>query len=260
MAHDDPHGTTRSGFELSTDLEPLASQVISMLRERQTVTTAGARQVAVDYLLRATSARTGFDPCLVLDEMRGFRLTVDAIIDLYIPQVAFALGELWLSSDMSFADVTIASLRLQALLSEASLGLNGAHADDPGTIHALVVVPEGEQHFLGASVVAAQLRRLGGDVSLSISETRKQVMARVICDQPNMVLFSCARIAALESITRTVKTIRASVDTPPVLALGGSVRASAEGMKGQTDVDLVTKSAADVYGFCTKRMKALGQL
>ncbi|MEO0402991.1 MAG: hypothetical protein AAF214_11500 [Pseudomonadota bacterium] len=259
MAQDDTYGTTRSGFERAADLEPLASQVISVLCARQTVTPAGARQVAVDYLVRAVLAPGGFDVTLVLDEMRGFRLNVDTLIDLYIPQVARCLGDLWLSSDLSFADVTIGSLRLQALLGEASMGMVQDTGQTAQALHALVVVPEAEQHFLGACVVAAQLRRLGGDVSLSICETRKQVMARIICDQPDMVLFSCPRAEALEAIARSVKSIRTTVEAPPVLALGGAFRGNADGIKEQTGVDLVTNTAADVYGFCTKRLRAIGR-
>ena len=258
MAQDGTFGTTRSHPGPSADLEPLAAQVISMLCERQTVTAAGARQVAVDYLLRAVCLKGAFDPALVLDELRGYRLTLDSIIDLYIPQVAMRMGEMWLSSDLSFAEVTVGGLRLQSLLGEASMGLTYVGEPEDGALHALIVVAEGEQHFLGASVVAAQLRRVGCNVSLSISETRKQVMSRVMCDQPDMVLLSCARPAALETLTRTVKTIRSSVDPAPVLALGGPLRGNADAIKNQTGVDLVTTVATDVVGFCMKRQKALG--
>ncbi|WP_415400723.1 B12-binding domain-containing protein [Tateyamaria sp. SN3-11] len=249
----------RSSLEPAADLSPLAAQVITMLCERQTVSAAGARQIAVDYLVRAVVASGPFDPVRVLDELRGFRLTLDAVIDLYIPQAAECLGEMWLSSDMDFAGVTVGALRLQALLAEASLGLSRVGHVPDGALHALVVVHEGEQHFLGASVVAAQLRRLGCEVSLSINETPRQIVSRVVCDQPDMVLLSCSRIAVLETATRTVKKIRSSVDPAPVIALGGPIRGNADGIRDKTGVDLVTNTATDVVGFCTKRQKALGR-
>lgn len=259
MAQDDIYGTTRAMTERSADLAPLANEVISVLRERQTVTTAGARQVVVDYLVRAVAVKATYDPVLVLDELRGYRLTLDAIIDLYIPQAARRLGDMWMTSDIDFAGVTVGSLRLQALLGEASMGLRQCQpAGGDATFHALVVVPEQEQHFLGAAVVGAQLRRLGCEVSLAISETPKQVLARVVCDVPDMVLFSCARVPALETAKRTVKKIKSSVDPVPVLAMGGALRGKAEAIKEQTGVDLVTNTATDVLSFCTKRRKALG--
>ena len=77
--------------------------------------------------------------------------------------------------------------------------------------------------------------------------------------QPDMVLISCSRIAALETVTRTVKKIRSSADPAPVIALGGPIRGNADGIRDQTGVDLVTNTATDVVGFCTKRKKALGR-
>ncbi len=259
MAQDDPFGTARARRGADDALEPLASQVISVLCERQTSTPAGARQVVVDYLLRAVTSPAGFDAALVMEELRGYRLTIDAIIDLYIPQVANHMGELWMTSDVDFASVTVGALRLQALLSEASAALpqTSSYAQDAPL--ALVVVSEREQHFLGASVVAAQLRRLGCEVSLSIAEAPKQIINRVVYDQPDMVLMSCAQVNGLETIAQSVKKIRRATDPVPVLALGGAVRGDFDGIRKKTGVDLVTKSAKDVVGFYTKRRKALSR-
>lgn len=259
MAQDDPFGTARAQRGAGDSLEPLASQVISVLCERQTSTPSGARQVVVDYLLRAVTGSAGFDASLVMEELRGYRLTIDAIIDLYIPQVANNLGELWMTSDVDFASVTVGALRLQSLLSEASSALVHPNSYTQDAPLALVIVSEGEQHFLGASVVAAQLRRLGCDVSLSIAEPPKQITNRVIYDQPDMVLMSCAQVSGLETIARNVKKIRRAIDPAPVIALGGAMRGDIDGIRKKTGVDLVTKSAKDVVGFYTKRRKALSR-
>ncbi|WP_299616622.1 cobalamin-dependent protein [uncultured Tateyamaria sp.] len=240
------------------DHESLATEVISILKDRQVVGPSGARQIAVDYLVRAVGTRVSFDAALVLEEVAAYRLTNDALIDLYIPKAAEHLGEMWMTSDLDFAGVTIGALRLQALLGEAAHGLTHEHVDMSNVLHALVVVPEAEQHFLGASVVAAQLRRLGCDVSLSINETSKQLLGRVECDRPDMILFSCARAAGLETICGTVKKIRQMCDQVPVLAIGGALSGITDGVREQAGVDLVTNTAKDVVGFTTKRKKALG--
>ena len=258
MAQDDTFGTNAALSESGTGIEPLASQVISMLCERQTVTAAGVRQIALDYLGRAVLSKSGFDAACILDELRGFRLTRDTIVDLYIPQAAVQLGDQWMCSDVSFADVTIGALRLQSLLCEASDGLVWAGQAPSDALEALIVVPEGEQHFLGASVVAAQLRRTGCDVSLAISETADQVTARVVMDKPDMVLISCARIDALALVTKTVKQIKAATDSAPVLAIGGPLRGNLDEIRKQAGVDLVTNVATEVVGFCAKRRRALG--
>ncbi|WP_299733621.1 B12-binding domain-containing protein [uncultured Tateyamaria sp.] len=258
MAQDDTFGTNPSLIEGGNGVEPLATQVISMLCERQTVTAAGVRQIALDYLSRAILGKNGFDAARALEEMRGFRLTCDVIVDLYIPQAAMQLGDQWMCNDITFAEVTVGALRLQALLGEASGELVWVGQVPEDTLHALVAVPEGEQHFLGASVVAAQLRRSGCDVSLAISETPTQIAARVAVDRPDMVMMSCARVDALALVEKTVKRIKSATDQLPVLAIGGPLRGNADAIKRKTGVDLVTNTASEVVGFCAKRKKALG--
>lgn len=258
MTQDDPFGTTRRPSGRSLEHESLASEVISILKDRQGVSAAGARQIAVDYLVRAVTTRVSFDAALVLEELSAYRLTNDALIDLYIPKAAERLGEMWMTSDLDFATVTVGGLRLQALLGEAAHGLTHVHTEKSNVLHALVVVPEAEQHFLGASVVAAQLRRLGCDVSLSINQSSKQILARMECDHLDMIMFSCARAAGLESIRGTVKKIGRRFDDVPVLAIGGAYAGITEGTKEQAGVDLVTNTTKDVVSFATKRKKALG--
>lgn len=258
MTHDDRFGHFGSE-KRNQDLEPLASQVLSLLSERQNVSAAGARGIVLDYLVRAALSRSGFDPIQILHELRGYRLTIDSVIDLYIPQTAICLGEMWVSSDINFAQVTVGALRLQALLTEASVEVPVLSAAGTGDVMAaLVVVPEGEQHFLGASVVAGQLRRLGCDASVSFCEPVEHVVSQIRFDQPDMVLFSCARAAALECVTRTVDKLKAAEATAPVLAVGGPIKGNRSGIKEHTGIDLVTNSAKDVMSFCAKRRKALG--
>lgn len=259
MTHDDPFGTPRLTYGHTYDHESLASEVISILKDRQVVGPSGARQIAVDYLVRAVLSDGNFDAALVLEELSTYRLTHDALIDLYIPKAAEYLGAQWMTSDLDFATVTVGSLRLQALLGVAAHGLTREPVDHNNVLHALVIVPEGEQHFLGASVVAAQLRRLGCDVSLSINEATDQILARVEYDHPDMILFSCARAAGLETACGTVKKIREASDMSPVLAIGGAYAGITEQIVEQTGVDLVTNTAKDVVGFTTKRKKALAR-
>ena len=259
MAHDDQFGTARMERGSGREVDDFASHVISVLCERQPESTAtGTRQFILDYLVRIIVSPRHFDPVLTLDELRGYRLTLDAIIDLYIPRAAARLGELWIQSELTFADVTIGALRLQAVLGEAASDQSmTGQSGSTDAFSALIIVPKDEQHFLGATVVAAQLRRLGCDTSLSFSETNSQIVDRCRFDNPDMILFSCARPEALETVSKTIKRIRRSMDPAPVIALGGAVRGDIDQMALITGVDLVTNAAKDVVGLCTKRLKAL---
>ncbi len=259
MMRNDGFEVTCADESLGGLADSVASHVISKLCERQVQTEAGVRQFSLRYLLRAVLKRSDFDPLEVLAELRGQRLTLDAIIDQYIPETAKEMGEMWMTSRLDFAGVTIGTLRLQSLLSEASAEMTAFFNGSRPDLSALVVVPPGEQHFLGANIVAAQLRRLGCAAYMSFAENPDELSKRVECEQPDMVLLTCSRLQGLAVIAGTVKLLRASVDPAPVLALGGALQGDVDRIKETTDVDIVTRSAKSVVGFCTKRLHALAR-
>lgn len=249
----DGEGATR------VELDALASRVISVLCERQTKTPGGSKQFILNYLLNAVRSSKPFDSGRVMAELRGNRLTSDEVIDTYVPEVAIAMGDLWMRDEIDFARVTVGALRLQSLLGEASAETARLIKSEASALGALVVVPQGEQHFLGAHVVAAQLRRLGVAVSISFCEDQQSLVTRVEMEAPDMVLFSCARVEALAAVERTVIKIRNVIEPAPVLAIGGAAHRAVKSMGKQAKVDVTTNAAKDVVGFCAKRLKALAK-
>lgn len=246
--------------ETSARVERVAHHVISALCQRQAACQAGVRSHILDHLLRAITRKGSFSAPYLLSEFRDHRLTIDQIIDLYIPQAAIHLGDQWIRSELTFADVTIAALRLQTLLGEATC--HTLHHRPGGAMvnmTALVVVPEDEQHFLGATVAAAQLRRLGVDVTMALAENTQSVADRALFDRPDMVLISCGSLETLDAAGAIVDAIKRNCDPAPLLALGGAIRGRKSGIQEQVGVDLVTGAVREVAGFCLKRKRALAQ-
>lgn len=252
----DPRGFERNRPE---HVGVLASRVISVLRDRQDGSADGVRQFVLDYLFQSLLAQCAFVAPDIAEDLRAHRVTVDTIIDVYIPQAARLLGEKWVNDEITFSQVTIGTLRLQALLSEISAGNCNAHLGDRNRLHTLIVVPQGEQHFLGANVVAAQLRRIGCEVAMSFDETHEVLRGRVKFDAPDLVLITCSREGTLESVARTVAVLRSEPNDGLIIALGGAVTGSEKNLKEVTDVDIVTSSAAAAVAFCTKGAKALAR-
>ena len=91
-------------------------------------------------------------------------------VDLLGP-TARALGELWEDDRCDFTDVTVGVGRLQQLLRELSpsFGAEIDHLEDGRRI--LLLPAPGEQHTLGASMVAEFFRRAGWDVVGGVSGT-----------------------------------------------------------------------------------------
>lgn len=259
MAQDDRSDTRGYQNGRPQDVGHFASTVISVLRDRQTVTGTGVRQFVIDHLMRAILSTGSFDPVMMMEELRGHRLSVDAIIDTYIPCAARALGVLWVEDTIGFAAVTIGSLRLQALLGEASCETRMELRKDMAWLDTLVVVPQGEQHFLGASVVSAQLRRMGCEVATSFDESLGSLSARIKKDRPDLVLITCSSSQKLETVTQTVLSVRNASADGPVIALGGALSVDAETAIETTGVDIVTNIARDAVAFCAKRARSASQ-
>ena len=231
-------------------VDVLASKVISVLNERQAVTMAGLRQFVLDHILRAVLSKDAFDASGLLAELRGHRLTVDAIIDMYVPAVARLLGDHWVDDGIGFADVTIGVLRLQSLLDAAATVTRIDRHPDATSLNALVLVPQGEQHFLGASVLSGQLRRIGCEVAMSFDEDMETLSARLMRQVPDIIMITCARYETLAVIAETVHTIRRTVPVAPVLALGGAIKMDPVRIIEQTDVDVVTSNVQEAVNFC----------
>lgn len=236
-------------------VDAFASTVISVLRGRQVVSFEGLRQFVLDHMERAVLNPGSFSPEALLVELRGHRLVLDDIIDHYIPTVARMLGTQWEEDRISFADVTIGTMRLQALVSAASISTYFDRGPGVTALNALVLVPQGEQHFLGASVLGGQLRRLNCDVQTSYDEDMNLLTARLMREEPDLILITCARRETLESVTDTVQTIRAVVSDGPVLAVGGTIKMNPDAVLERTGADIVTNVAAEAVSFYTDRAK-----
>lgn len=245
---------SRSGRSAGTSA--LAESAVSLLSRRQTMSTTGIRQFVLDHMIRAVCSPRGFDAGEMMDELRGHRLSVDAVIDLYVPTVARVLGEMWKRDEIDFATVTVGTLRLQSLLSAASFESLDFIRPVDDALSMLLVVPQGEDHSLGAFVLAAQLRRLGARVDLSFCESRSDLLSRFLCDPPDIVLFSASCRATLASISRNVLDFsQVSADLPPIV-VGGCLSDSDDVAKDISGADLISRDAGEVIALASSHRRS----
>jgi methylmalonyl-CoA mutase cobalamin-binding subunit len=253
MAHDDQQyiAVTRGGV---TPVGALALRVVSVLNARQAEERQGATRPHIRSLgEKRVTARTGFDAGDLLAELRGFHLSDGQIIGMYIPACAREVGTRWVDSDMGFADVTIASARLQSLLSEVAYfnPANFAVPSDP--IDVLMVTCEQDQHTLGAFVAAAQLRRRGASVDVSCGESADKIAVRILKNEYDVVMFSASRGAALESVEKIIRHLRWHMASPPRFAVGGIVLDLFTDVQRLTGADLATADLDKVVAHCGPR-------
>lgn len=212
------------------------------------------------YLTLLFDAVLSPDRKAVVETVKGMRrawISSATIAEVYVPCVARRLGDAWLADTLDFGGVTIGSARLQGLLwrleKDWSVPIKaGAHS--PPAF--LVGVPAGNQHLLGATVLAGQLRHRGMSVNLDLELTPERLTRHVINQQLSGVLLSACAGDDLAPFSDLVNISRRQSRNTPVI-IGGSILEHEHSIKSRTGADLVTDNLHDVLHFCEAQHEAL---
>jgi MerR family transcriptional regulator, light-induced transcriptional regulator len=226
-----------------------ALQVMSIMMGDGAHLTRPPREDVLRLLVRG--AMTG-DPEILnrlSAEFRRLRIPAEAAVDVYIPAAVDEIGAAWHEDVIDVLEATVAVARLQNLLRE--LG-RGWHADDTGIGgqgSILLIVPEGEQHTLGAMIATAQLRRVGVSVSVQLNpswSTLEDVLGNRRFDG---VFLSLGNLESLESGANIVKTMERRMKARLPVVAGGSVPVEPQVMQGATGADFASRNVKEALGF-----------
>lgn len=217
-----------------------AAEVVSRLVKGDAPAAPVLNEALVERLMKAV---VSFDPSAFAEMRPDFRrakITPSMLADLYIPEVARRLGADWALDCATFAEVTMGTARLQSILREIGQEwvADAAEAGNGPTL--LLVLPEGEQHSLGAMVLASRLRRSGISVSLRVGESAP-VLASFVRERGfGAALISIACHERLESCIKLVKTLKEATGGSLKIAVGGAVLENPEYTVAETGADVVT--------------------
>jgi len=250
--HNHPTGTRPTAFQGMFQVSDLANRVISVLRERTIAERALLCDSIIDRLLTAISDPRGFDAEAALDMLRAAHLADKDIINCYIPEAARHLGCRWDQSEMSFAQVTTASARLQDMVRVLSSECSerAARRSSADQLGILLVICENDTHTLGCATIAASLRHDGHSVRLIMSASQLDFRKALRQDWYDLIMFSCGRLQALETVAHFVKHARTSMRIVPPLILGGLVLKQSVDAKELTGVDLATNDLQLALKLC----------
>ncbi|MEM6304637.1 MAG: cobalamin B12-binding domain-containing protein [Pseudomonadota bacterium] len=170
------------------------------------------------------------------------------LVDHYIPSVARAMGELWVADRLDFAAVSIGSSRLQNMM--RTLDVRRQAPTDQTYRSALVIVPEGVQHTLGATVISHQLRRAGVEVTLELEANASKVERLIDDMRPGALMISASCQENLESLARLVDMGRSGWGLP--VLIGGSITLGPANVREQTGADHVGNRWQSVLPFLAK--------
>lgn len=174
------------------------------------------------------------------------------IFQFYVPSAARVLGELWVSDQASFVDVTVGASRLQGLFREQGLDLVGQWTDRsiPLGQSVLMVIPEYEHHALGAFVVADSMRRHGLWVHMAIGLKEPELAELVRANRFGMIGISLATKASVDKTTEMIDSLRANVDFVPPIVIGGFAVEDDEKAVMRTGADFAVKTVREAIEKC----------
>lgn len=226
----------------------LASQALSLLATRRLPGDARKEEVLLAEIEAAVLDRDPTRRAAVLAEMR-MRAIPDAwVAEVLIPEVARRLGEAWSEDDKSFAEVTIGSARLQAMVRDLDPS-DASDALDEAPLLA-VIVPEDEFHTLGALTLAGQLRRLGFSVKLFLGTSEAELIGALSAARFDAVLLSASQGDRFANLARLVKRMRRALSRATPIIVGGSVVACGSGARRRIGADHFTSDIFEALTAC----------
>jgi methylmalonyl-CoA mutase cobalamin-binding subunit len=199
---------------------------------------------------------------LIAESDSGYRSVISDLVlngfepeDIYhsvIPDAARHLGEMWLHDEATFVEVTTGASRLQGLVRERKQDDDGFWIDRsiPLGQSILLVVPQFEDHSLGAFVAADQFRRHGIWVHLAIGLESSEVVDLVTSRRFAMVGFTLSTGTCLARMTGMVSDIRAGAPECPPLIIGGNVVEQVSAVADQTGATYAVRSVREAIERC----------
>lgn len=226
----------------------LASQALSVLATRQ-LSKDERREEAL--LARIEAAVLDRDPnrrIVVLAEIRKASIPDAWVAEVLIPKVARRLGEDWCEDSRSFAEVTIGSARLQAMVRDLDPP-DARDAPDEAPLLA-VVVPENEFHTLGVLTLTGQLRRLGFAVKLFLGADEADVAEALSVETFDAVFVSASECERTAGLSRLVGIIRRAAGPATPIIVGGSAITRGMADTGRIGADCYTSDVFEALSVC----------
>lgn len=227
-------------------LSRLAADVVARLVARDGADEAVLREAMLCRLIDAVTSPDLRMLDAVKADFRRVRISCAEIADHYVPEAARRLGQGWDDDTLSFVQVTMGSARLQAVLREMGedwIADASGSADGPSL---LVLLPKGEQHTLGALLLAGRLRRMGVSVCLRVGSEPAEVARLISTCAFRGALISVSGESRLEACSNLIKALKHSGNGSLMVALGGAILDGAEDEMRSTGADLVTNDISHV--------------
>ena len=157
-------------------------------------------------------------------ELLNLGMGIDLIVLELIPRIARKLGNQWASDNLSFAEVTIATGRLQKLIYSLD-HLFQETRTNPSTAHSILVtaVP-GSHHTLGPLILSNYFTWAGWNVLSESVPSQRFIETTVASKSFTAIAVSVADYDQLDQLPTLIQAIRSKSLNPAIIVLtGGSL-------------------------------------
>ncbi|WP_371060818.1 B12-binding domain-containing protein [Rhodosalinus sp. 5P4] len=245
-----------------TTIEALAESAIRLLAESRQETAPDSIDGWVERLCDALLAEVETSHQRTITSLVASGFSTDTIHDVIIPRAAARLGDRWVRDEVSFVDVTTGTARLQRILRDrrASGPLPAPAQAAPQTLAILVVVPEFENHALGAFVAADQFNRLGHRVRMAIGGHPDELAGQIAAGGFDMIGVSCATDRAVDRVGALIGHLRAACGSLPPVVVGGQAVGHVPDLLARCGADhaaMTTQGAIEACGLVASRVEPL---
>jgi methanogenic corrinoid protein MtbC1 len=164
--------------------------------------------------------------------------SVEAIyLDLLAP-TARRLGDMWEADEADFVEVTVALARMQSLLRGLSHSFEEEHRHPEPTGMAVVSCAPGDQHSIGAIMVAEFLMRDGWQVLMGAPWLEEELTTVVAREWYDVVGFSLGSDRLVRRLRSDIRQIRAASRNPNVqVMVGGHLITKNPGLAQDLEAD-----------------------
>lgn len=188
----------------------------------------------------------------VISALLATGVSTEDVLQTYVPAVARRLGELWIQDKATFVQVTVGASRLQALFQNEKRPSLGKWLDRtvPLGQSMLMILPETEDHTLGAFVAADQFRRHGIWVRMSI-RLKPHELVRVVEEGCfSMLGMSLASHKSVAGVEELIKFLRSAMDHCPPIVIGGRYILDEDDVEERTGADFAVRSVREAIERC----------
>lgn len=231
----------------------LVESALQTVRTKAATAAPRTREEWVARLCEALMSDSESSYQSVLSALLATGVSSKEIYQSYIPSAARHLGELWVSDRASFVDVTLGASRLQSVFrsDSAASSMRWADRSVPLGQAVLMVIPEFEQHALGAFVAADNMRRHGLWVHMAIGLKNSELVELVASSRFAMIGLSVATESSVEKVTGMVDYLRTHCDHVPPIVVGGSAINGDDDLVMRTGADFEVRTAREAIEKCS---------